>query len=452
MANFFSTQNLRTSLNFGLKLFLFLLPWQTVWIYREIFLKGAKWQYGTLTFYATEVLLWLVVLLFFGWYLKKSNIFHSEVGFSWSKDRLFLFSCLLFVLYSFGSVFWAIDPNLALQSSLWILEALLLFLIISIGPVDTKQIALWFVAGGVVQSILAIIQFFAQSTFNLTWLGLAAHPVAKSGVSVVASESIGRWLRAYGSFSHPNVLGGYLSLCLIILLAVFSNRIFKQYHKRILFISASVLLTMGIILSFSRAAWLISISALLFLPLHARIERRLNTKQILHSIIPALAAVFVLIIALFPLVQTRVAGSSQLEEKSVSHRLTGLQLSTKVVENNILFGVGSGNYTTELIKMIPDKPGWFYQPVHNIFVLLLAELGVAGILLLFGVVVSWVYFIFYNHDVPPKVIYFVTMLFFTVLVAGSVDHYLASSYVGWMLLAVGLGLISKMELSRVDKN
>ena len=49
--------SLINSLRTLLGLLLFLLPWQTIWITQERFLNGAKWQYGTQGFYATEFLL-----------------------------------------------------------------------------------------------------------------------------------------------------------------------------------------------------------------------------------------------------------------------------------------------------------------------------------------------------------------------------------------------------------
>jgi len=53
---------------------LFLLPWQTIWIYQEKFLNGAKWEYGTLGLYATEILLWLCALLFIIWFYKQQKL------------------------------------------------------------------------------------------------------------------------------------------------------------------------------------------------------------------------------------------------------------------------------------------------------------------------------------------------------------------------------------------
>ncbi len=55
---------LQKILTYFVKLFLLLLPFQTVWIYDEMFLNGVKSQWGTSGFYVTEGLLWVSIILF----------------------------------------------------------------------------------------------------------------------------------------------------------------------------------------------------------------------------------------------------------------------------------------------------------------------------------------------------------------------------------------------------
>ena len=51
-------------INYLLLLFLFLLPWQTRWIYQPGYLNSGYWEYGTYSFYGTQILLWLIIILF----------------------------------------------------------------------------------------------------------------------------------------------------------------------------------------------------------------------------------------------------------------------------------------------------------------------------------------------------------------------------------------------------
>src|SRR3989338_3887495 len=44
--------------------FLFIIPWQTRLILRHGVLNNGNWEYGIVGIYGTEILLWIIVLLF----------------------------------------------------------------------------------------------------------------------------------------------------------------------------------------------------------------------------------------------------------------------------------------------------------------------------------------------------------------------------------------------------
>ena len=44
-------------------LFVFLLPWQIVWIIADRFIDGFKWYQGTILLYGTEIFLWFIVFV-----------------------------------------------------------------------------------------------------------------------------------------------------------------------------------------------------------------------------------------------------------------------------------------------------------------------------------------------------------------------------------------------------
>ena len=48
--------------NWLLALFIFLLPWQARWIVDVPVVNGGVWEYGVTSLYATEVLLWVVLI------------------------------------------------------------------------------------------------------------------------------------------------------------------------------------------------------------------------------------------------------------------------------------------------------------------------------------------------------------------------------------------------------
>jgi O-antigen ligase len=431
----------------GLGLLLFLLPWQTIWIWQERFLNGFKWQYGTLGLYATEILLWISVVLFIVWYHKKYLSHNPEQKSSFSKDRIFIFSILSFVVYGFASVWWSIDSSLALQHALYMMEAFLLFFMLYLGPLKFEEAAMWFLAGATVQSILAIWQFLTQSSFGLDWLGLVVHPAWEAGTSVVTSVEIGRWLRAYGSFSHPNALGGYLVISILVSSILFLRTKNRGVAYRLVVSVPFILQFFALVFTFSRSAWVgAGIVGLFYIYL---IRSRINYSY--FSILPILVSgiLFAIGLVLFgPLLDTRVSHQSTAEIRSMSERIAGYGESVKLFEEQPWFGVGLGNYTAALYQMDSSREGWEYQPVHNVFGLVIVELGVvgAGLLLAVWLLFSYVHLIFFKAD-------FVSVIFFALCFSPLVlfDHYLFSSYAGLLLAAVCFSIFLRIYPNTLHK-
>ena len=59
---FFEKVNFLKATKISLALFLLILPWQTVYIFREVFWDETKWEYGTLNFYFSEFILCFFIL------------------------------------------------------------------------------------------------------------------------------------------------------------------------------------------------------------------------------------------------------------------------------------------------------------------------------------------------------------------------------------------------------
>ena len=447
MLNFSRFFSIFRLLKFSLGFLLFLLPWQTIWIYQEQFLNGVKWEYGTLGFYFTEALLWWTVVLFIVWFWKnfKFQISNFKFQINWTKDRIFLLSGLLFAVYCFLSFFLAIDSDVALQRALHIMEGFLLFLMLCIGPLVVRNAMLCFVGGAIVQSILGIWQFLVQSTFSSTILGITLHPVWESGTSIIQGEDIGRWLRAYGGFSHSNVFGGYLVISIIFtLLLLFRGIKNNELRIKIVVGIGLCLQVVALFFTFSRSAWLAFVMViLLYFCIIFFAKRSLHTTgHVLSSII----LIGILVTLFFPLVQTRFGGNAVHEVASINQRVSGYEEAWGLFKLNPILGVGVGNYTRAVYELDPMREGWTYQPVHNVALLFLVELGAFGLSLFSLVVLSFLslFFgitIFRYKDWNLKFgICFVLCLVPYVLL-GLFDHYLFSSYSGIVITAVYFGII-----------
>src|SRR3989339_1059732 len=118
--------------NYLLLVFLFLLPWQSRIIYEHQYLNGGHWEYGSLSFFATEILLWLIVILFaienFGkkeFWKKITTMEH------WQKHKNNLFTALLILLGLFLPVLFSIDFKISYQHFLWVLGGMCLAIVVT---------------------------------------------------------------------------------------------------------------------------------------------------------------------------------------------------------------------------------------------------------------------------------------------------------------------------------
>jgi O-antigen ligase len=137
------------------------------------------------------------------------------------------------------------------------------------------------------------------------------------------------------------------------------------------------------------------------------------------------------------LVTTRVSGVDRLEVKSISERLDYLQDAKIIISHNYLLGVGPGNYVAASVAVNPAQPFWYYQPVHNYFVLVLSELGIFG--LLFYLV--FLGLLFWRLSISRRANGLNLALGAVVLMTMMLEHFFFSLHFGILMLWVILGLI-----------
>lgn len=207
------------------------------------------------------------------------------------------------------------------------------------------------------QSLLIIGQFALQGSLGLNFLG--ERTFDSSTVLIAHSEILGRQLlRPYGTFPHPNVAGAYLSISLIILSGFLVSKLSPQ---KIFAILSAVL---AILLTYSKSAFLVLYFGLL---LSGRGARRLLALLSIGAIIAAA-------------ILTQI---STYQVASVAERLLLSQAALDIALKNPFFGVGSSNFILELSKLnlFSLSETRLLQPVHNVFLLILAENGVIGLML-----------------------------------------------------------------------
>lgn len=405
-------------------LWVFLIPWQTRWIIIDPIIEGSAWEYGRLSLYAGDIVFGVILIASAIIWFKNKKIN------SFLLWPLVLFA--IFVGWAWFSLIWASTVLVGMYFAIRLTQILLIFLIFIILKPKSTTIISGLVLGAAVQGLIATAQFTLGWTPAFKWLGMASQSAWELGPGVVETIS-GRWLRAYGSLPHPNILGGYLSAGLLGAIHIFS---IKKINRWWLWPSI-ILISQGLVLSFSRSAWLGFGMGILLLLILALEDKIIIKKLILILIVVAI--IFVINFAIFQdLFLSRLSSVGRLESISITERATQVELAMRAIKMNYL-GLGVGNYTHWLQRIYPLEPGYIYQPVHSHYLLIWAELGWFGIvsfvLSLLFLFQSKIWAISQNKNGP-----FVALLI-CFLAIGVFDHYFWTSYSGILLFGISFSYL-----------
>ena len=435
---------------------IFVLPWQTRDVLVPVYYQEYFIEYASLSIYLTDL---LIVILLLSWI----PILITKRSFIVGPRILFCLLCL-FTGWIWTSVLWVGQFDLVVSIS--IVAAIrftlfLLFYLYLINNVKTIRTILWPLGWGMaLQGGLALAQYFTNHSLGLRLLNESVLDPEALGVPVVIVEGV-RQLRAHGTLPHANVLGGYLAIGLILisswLYAIKRN--WKHYCIWLLFIVG----VLGLIVSFSRSAWLVFTLSMVVLTIWTVYVRPRKFKA---SILPGVIifiAVLSMIVSQYSAIVSRFDVSQYVEQRSVNSRIEQINEFQGVYSEQPLLGVGIGQYVPYLQQINESGLGWsyrkdlsgwvynpghdFYEPAHNIFLLVLAELGIIGLTILILVLLTVLYLVL-------KVIRKRFALFaLTILLAllslaslGMVDHYLWTLQQGRLLLFLVLSLVSIVYL------
>ncbi len=432
---------------------IFLLPVQTRWI-----IKAGDTEYSTYSLYGTDILLLVILSLFI--ILK---ILNNEPRATNREQRIWLLIKGL-VLISAVSIFFAFDKQLALYKFGWLILGVGLFWLIIKANYSKIKLIYALLAGIFLQTVLGIWQFLIQSSFNTKWLGIASHNAIDLGTSVV--ETIGadgageRWLRAYGGFDHPNMLGGVITMAILFLIILLIAKSKTSNFSFIIFYFLLLIFSAALFFSFSRTAWLGLFVGLVVIIILAIFSKNLwQQKQLVKIILTMGVLFFILFSQCQNLIITRVKAEGRLEVKSTTERLMWLKGSWWLIKQNWLAGVGIGNYGLGIrkyeSKIINNAPAWRYQPVHNVFFLVWGETGIIGLIFFIGIIIYLIILnlkIFrQNHENQISVILNLSILLALIILL-NFDHWLWSLHFGALFFWLIMGMVYKQLLiETVDK-
>lgn len=326
-----------------------------------------------------------------------------------------------------------------------------------------QQILKYFFIGLAPVAILAIAQFTLQTSFSTKWLGLAKHDPAELGQVVIETANGERWLRSYGSFDHPNILGGVMAVALLLLL-VNSRKKWDTLEN-----IYTVLFSAALFFSFSRAAWLALVVGLLVFVIASEarqsqvdksvggvIRNFLSNLRLPRRVTPRNDkargnwSFFIIVIILFSLfsflysnlICARVSADGRIEQKSINERISYYSEAKELFLAHPYFGVGFRNYVPSLMNLKPGRPVWSYQPVHNSLVLALVELGLVGVILAASFL--WLVFRYKIKDKRYKMGAEIFTLLSFIFTLALFDHWLWSFHTGWLFIGLMLAISIKL--------
>ena len=279
-----------------------------------------------------------------------------------------------------------------------------------------KAIFYGFLTGTIMQFCIVIAQLILKHAMQgpLYYLGERAINMSMAGVAKVSLNGV-ELLRPYGTFSHPNSLAGFYLLLFAFYLV--SEHIKVRGIFRIMLL---VLCSLLVLFSFSKVA-LISLVVINVMYLVYKWD---DYKECWLCLIARCAVPAVLIALFLP---------AQGDLLTIDKRIGLAQNAFIIILAHPLFGVGLGNYVIAQHAFKNPYPYFFAQPVHNIALLTVAQIGIPATVLLSLMVLRARRHIRYLYVAP----FIITAVLFT----GMFDHYWLTLQQNILIMAVLFALI-----------
>ncbi len=389
------------------------------------YVLGVRVDYLSPTLYLTDI---FIILLFFVFIfpLRKFSIFPPKVDPPLADNFQFLILLLVVLVFigSIGSIIFSLSPIAGIYKLIKILEFIFFGFMVAKNMRTKKDFSVLIVlltAGIIFESALSIWQFVAQSSIGgiLWFFGERMFSAQTPGIANANID--GRLvLRPYGTFPHPNVLAGYLTIAMAM---VTSNLKLQTLNLKPAIFTASLIIgTIALFLTLSRVAiilWLI-VAGVWFL---------MKWRRFLFIGL-LVVLVFIGSIWLTPL-PSRFASIATTDREPVILRQQLNGAAMEMFKSSPIFGVGLNNFLVNLPRYQKYPAGFLsIQPAHNIYLLILAETGLVGFLLFVWFIVKT-----YLRIKDKKFI-----ILFVILILGLFDHYFLTLQQGQLLLALVFGL------------
>ncbi|MDX1607978.1 MAG: O-antigen ligase family protein [Candidatus Spechtbacterales bacterium] len=418
-------------------LLLFSIPFQ-----KRVFLWSAgivdgfnEWQ--SIFLYGTDILVFILFGLWaFGWLDQKQSI-------KWNIYTAPVALALLLLIVSAVSIFNAAYVGIAVYRFIKIAEFIGLFFytIYIVKKLKFEHVALAFVAGGIFQSIIAISQFFMQRSVGLGILGESPLSAGRSDVAEFIAYG-SRFMRAYGTFPSPNVLAAFLSISLLSLISWYIFKKNPGRREKALALAGVILIAFALLLTFSRAA-IASVALVFAFYLVVFMQKNMgpHRKKLFSILTPLFFIVLIMAVIFWPEIYSRIFTAFASGDTALSERAFYSNIARDAIKENPA-GLGIGNYTLYMRSKFWGLQETLYQPVHNLYLLVSSELGIAGgivfISFLGYTLLASAVKLFKKPTLPALLI---VSIFVFVLVSGFFDHFYWTLQQGSLMLWIVAGMV-----------
>src|SRR3989344_1482798 len=368
---------------FWFVLFLLSLPFSIRKAFAEFTAEGTFNEYLDVSLYLSDVLLCITLILYI--LENKSYILSISYGSEvLHVEHLLLpiFIRDLFIFWSGLSIFWSESLSLAWFTFLRLIEGFLLYLYIlmqnvprgTLSPQSTKcstwnilQIAsLTIIVSAFFQSLVAILQFIRQKSLGMSFLQESVFSVYDPGVAKIAIDGH-IFVRAYGFFPHPNVLGGFLAISLLITMIhplIFKSKMFHVEH------------------SYPNQPNQPNVPRGTFSSFISAIVHKCSTWNIVSKN-NQMFHVEHWIVILAVVLSGMAALSFDLKlffTQPLLERLFYMQAIEGLYKAYFFQGLGIGQFVFDMQQFFDEKLlVWQLQPIHNVFLLIWSEAGIVGL-------------------------------------------------------------------------
>ncbi|HEX2579266.1 MAG TPA: O-antigen ligase family protein [Rhabdochlamydiaceae bacterium] len=304
----------------------------------------------------------------------------------WEQENKYL---SLFLLFALISIIHSDFATYLVPYWRWMHLALpaFLFFIVSQIPFSFKKIAQISMAVALIESVLAIAQYFAQHSLGLKGLGeatlLAKHYVGPhfpmGGGSIWLFDQFFHGarihdfvLRASGTLSHPNILGGFMVFGLLMTYYVWSVS-----QKRGWINLAILLQTFCLFITYSRAAiFVAAFTTAAWVALTWIREKKIPTLFWVSA-----ASALLSLGLLYPQIFYRggIVSYNEVSHASDTLRMTVQDVGLAMFKAHPFLGVGFNNYMLTFATFAVEIPATY---IHNVYLHLCVETGLFGLLAL----------------------------------------------------------------------